>query len=217
MTNFDRARRVMVDNQLRTSGVSDRRLLAAMGEVPREMFVPEARRALAYIDAPLAIGATRQLGAPAPFARLVQLAAVDGVDKVLDLGCASGYSAAVLGRLAHSVVAVESDAALAAEARARLAGLGLDNVTVLEGALETAGKGRGPYDVIVIEGVVADVSDALLGQLEPEGRLVALIGTEGQQPVAHLFARSGKRIASRATFDARLPPLAPARGDSFVF
>ena len=147
----------------------------------------------------------------------MQLAAVDGVDKVLDLGCASGYSAAVLGRLAHSVVAVESDAALAAEARARLAGLGLDNVTVLEGALETAGKGRGPYDVIVIEGVVADVSDALLGQLEPEGRLVALIGTEGSSRWRTCSRARASCIASRATFDARLPPLAPARDDSFVF
>jgi len=217
MTDFDRARRVMVDNQLRTAGVTDRRLLAAMGEVPREIFVPEARRAFAYIDAPLTISATRQLGAPAPFARLVQLAAVDGVDRVLDLGCGSGYSAAVLARLAHSVVAVESDAALATAARARLADLGCDNVTVVEGPLETAGKAQGPYDVIVIEGVVADVSDALLAQLEPEGRLVALVAEDGRPPVAHVFARAGRRIASQAMFDARLPPLAPPRDDSFVF
>ncbi len=217
MTDFERARRVMVDNQLRTSGITDRRLLAAMGEVPRETFVPEAWRPLAYSDAPLPLSATRQLGAPAPFARLVQLAAVDGVDKVLDLGCATGYSAAVLGRLAQSVVAVESDATLAAEARARLAGLGLATVTVLEGALETAGKAKGPYDVIVIEGTVAEVPQALLDQLAPEGRLVALVAADGQPAVAHLFARSGRHVASRATFDAYLPPLAPRRDDSFVF
>jgi protein-L-isoaspartate(D-aspartate) O-methyltransferase len=89
-------------------------------------------------------------------------------------------------------------------------------VTVVEGALETAGKSKGPYDVIVIEGVVEAVSDALFAQIKPEGRIVALIGASGVA-VAHLFARSGKGIASRPAFDAKLPPLAVKRDDSFVF
>ncbi len=217
MTDFERARKVMVDNQLRPAGITDRRVLAAMGEIARERFVPEVRRGLAYSDAALSLNGTRKLGAPTPFGKLVQLAAVEGTETVLDLGCATGYSAAVLGRLAHSVVAVESDAALAAAARTTLAALGIDNVTVIEGPIETAGKSRGPYDVILIEGTVAEVPDALLGQLAPEGRLVALIARDGRPGVAHLVARSGKRVASRATFDARLPPLAPQNDDSFVF
>jgi protein-L-isoaspartate(D-aspartate) O-methyltransferase len=217
MTDFDRARKVMVDNQLRTAGITDRRLLAAMGEVPRERFVPEVRRGLAYIDAAIPVGGGRRLGAPAPFAKLIQLAEIDGTDHVLDLGCGTGYSSAVLGQLGGSVVAVESDPALAATALTTLAAIGPRSVTVIEGALETAGKSRGPYDVIVIEGTVEEVPDALFGQLKPDGRLVALVAERGRPAVAHLFARSGKGIASRAVFDARLPPLAARQDEGFVF
>jgi len=215
MTDFDRARKVMVDNQLRTAGITDRRVLAAMGEVPRERFVPEVRKGLAYIDEAIAVGAGRKIPAPAPFAKLVQLAEIETGDHVLDLGCVTGYSAAVLGHLAGSVVAVETDATLATSARSALAGAG--NVTVVEGPLETAGKGNGPYDVIVLEGAVTEVPEALFSQLKPSGRLVALVASPGQPAVAHLFARSGKGIASRAAFDAILSPLATKRGDGFVF
>jgi protein-L-isoaspartate(D-aspartate) O-methyltransferase len=217
MTDFDRARKLMVDNQLRTSGITDRRVLTAMGEVPRERFVPEVRRPLAYIDEAIGIGAGRKLAAPAPFAKLVQLAEIETGDHVLDLGCGSGYSAAVLGKLAGTVVAVESDASLATEARFTLDATGASNVTVAEGALDTAGKPQGPYDVIVLEGAVTEVPEALFGQLKPDGRLVALIAAAGRPAVAHLFARSGKGIASRPAFDAILPPLAAKRDDSFVF
>lgn len=217
MTDFDRARKLMVDNQLRTSGITDRRVLGAMGEVPRERFLPEVRRPLAYIDDAIAVGAGRKLGAPAPFAKLVQLAEIETGDHVLDLGCATGYSAAVLGQLAGTVVAVETEASLAASARSTLAAVGAGNVTVVEGSLETAGRNKGPFDVIVLEGAVAEVPEALFGQLKLGGRLVALIAPPGKPAVAHLFARSGKGMASRAAFDAVLPPLATNRDDSFVF
>jgi protein-L-isoaspartate(D-aspartate) O-methyltransferase len=217
MTDFARARKTMVDNQLRTSGITDWRLLAAMGDVPREQFVPPIRQGLAYIDEAIAVGEGRKLGAPAPFARLVQLAAIEGEDHVLDLGCATGYSAAVLARLARSVVAVESSASLAAHARSALAAIGANNVTVVEGAIETAGRAKGLYDVIVVEGLIDAVPETLFAQLKPEGRLVALIGRAGNPPVANLFARSGKGIAARAEFDARLPPLSSKRDERFVF
>ena len=217
MTDFAHARRVMVDNQLRTGGITDRRLLGAMGEVPRELFLPLARRELAYIDGAQPLNATRRLGSPAPFAKLVQLAAIEHTDRVLDLGCGTGYSAAVLAQLAAEVVAIDDDASLATEARRALAAMGAGNVTIVEGALDTAGRNKGPYDVIVVEGVVAEVPEGLFAQLKPEGRLAALIGAAGQVPVAHLFAKSGKGIAARADFDARLPPLRPAEDKGFVF
>ena len=217
MTDYDRARKVMVDNQLRTAGITDRRVLAAMGGVPREQFVPEVRRGLAYIDAAIPVGGARKLGAPAPFAKLIQLAEIDGTDDVLDLGCGTGYSAAVIAQLGASVVAVETEPSLATTARTVLAAIGATNATVVEGALETAGKAKGPYDVIVIEGVVESVPGALFAQLKPEGRLVALVASEGRPGVAHLYARSGKSIAARAAFDARLPPLEHKRDDGFVF
>ena len=217
MTDFAHARKTMVDNQLRTGAITDRRLLTAMGEVPREKFVPATRQALAYIDEAQPISATRKLGPPAPFARLVQLASVEHTDRVLDLGCGTGYSAAVLGRLAAVVVAADTDAALVAAARKTLGEIGASNVTVVEGSLTGAGAGQEPFDVIVVEGTLPEVPDALFAQLKPDGRLVALVGAPGKVPVAHLFAKSGQGIASRADFDARLPPLAPVRDDRFVF
>ncbi|HVY50007.1 MAG TPA: protein-L-isoaspartate O-methyltransferase [Devosia sp.] len=215
--DFERARRMMVDNQLRTSGIIDRRLLAAMGEVPRERFVPPARRVLAYTDAPHPLTALRSLGPPAPFAKLVQLAAVEHTDRVLDVGCGGGYSSAVLARLAASVVGVEDDPALAADARRALAEIGASNAAVVEGDLERAAQSQGPFDVVVIEGTVPAVPEAYFDQLGAGGRLVALIAEHGKVPVAHLFAKSGQGIASRADFDARLPPLRPVQDDSFVF
>jgi protein-L-isoaspartate(D-aspartate) O-methyltransferase len=217
MIDFGRARKVMVDNQLRTSGITDRRLLTAMGEVPREAFVPGSRHGLAYIDDALPLSATRKLGAPAPFARLVQLAAIEHTDRVLDLGCASGYSAAVLARLAASVVAVDEDAALAASASSTLARLGVANVEVIAGAPATAGVANGPYDVIVVEGAFETVPDAFFAQLKPNGRLVALIAPRGKPEVAHLFVKSGTGVAATPAFDARLPPLSAPESRGFVF
>jgi protein-L-isoaspartate(D-aspartate) O-methyltransferase len=216
MTDFAQARKTMVDNQLRTSGITDRRLLAAMGEVAREAFVPVARRGLAYIDVVQPLGRGRALSAPAPFARLIQLAAIEHTDRVLDLGCATGYSAAVIARLAAEVVAVESDAALAAEARVALSGAAA-GVTLLEGPLETAGANHSPFDVIVVEVAMADVPASLFAQLKPDGRLVAVLATGGRPAVAHLFAKSGEAVAARAAFDAHLPVLSAPERDSFVF
>jgi len=217
MTDYAVARKTMVDNQLRTSGITDRRLLVAMGEVPRERFVPAARESLAYIDEAHALSATRKLAPPAPFAKLVQLAAIEHTDQVLDVGCATGYSTAVLAKLAAHVVGIDSDAKLATEARRRLADLGVSNATIANGTLTGAGKADGPYDVIVIEGTVPEVPDDLFDQLKPDGRLVAVIAEKGRVPVARLYAKSGKGLASRADFDARLPPLLTPPADSFVF
>jgi protein-L-isoaspartate(D-aspartate) O-methyltransferase len=213
-TDFDRARRTMVDNQLRTGGITDRRLLTAMGEMPRERFVPPARAVLAYTDAAHSLGGVRRLGPPAPFAKLVQLAAVEHTDSVLDVGCGTGYSTAVLARLGAMVVGVEDEPPLVADARRTLAELGVSNVSIVEGDLATAGKAKGPYDVIVIEGTVPEVAGAYFDQLKSEGRLVALVAGRGQVPVAHLFAKSGRGIAD---FDARLPPLRAPDDDRFVF
>jgi len=219
MIDFEQARKAMVDNQLRTSAITDRRLLGAMGSVPRERFVPETRQSLAYIDEqhvyPGPLG--RALAPAAPFARLVQLAAISEADTVLDVGCTTGYSSTVLAALAARVVALEAEPALADAARANLSALGVANAEVVTGPLEAGAPQRGPYDAIVLEGAVAQVPDALLRQLREGGRLVAYVLTRGIA-VANVFVRSGDDFQPRAEFDAAVPLLTrQAPREEFVF
>jgi len=196
----------MVDGQVRTTDVTDSAILDAMLAVPREAFVPRARQPLAYIDEDIAVAPGRYLMEPSPFAKIIQLAEVAPGDVVLDVGCATGYSAAILSRLASSVVALECDPALAASAGETLSGLGHDNVAVVEGPLEQGYPSEAPYDVIFVGGAVDEVPDALLSQLKDGGRLVAVVG-RGNAGVARVFTRSGEVISSRRGFNAAVQPL----------
>ena len=217
MADFATARRRMVDNQLRTSNVTDRRILTAMDEVPRERFVPAERQPLAYTDTAHSLGAGRALAPAAPFAKLIQLAEIDHTDSVLDIGAGTGYSTAVLARLGSHVTGLESDPALAAEARRLLTELGVANAGITEGALDGSGLPRDSFDVIVLEGAVASEPTGLFPLLKDGGRLVALLRRNGAG-VAHVYVRSGNGVATRAEFNTALPPLAPAaREESFVF
>ena len=153
MTDYAQARRVMVDRQVRTADVTDLRIIAALLEVPREAFVPAARRAVAYLDLDVPVSESgRALLKPMVFAKLLQAAAIRETDPVLDVGCASGYSAAVLGKLAGRVVALEEDAAMAQGARETLAQAGAGNVAVASGSLAAGWAKDAPYDVIMLEG-----------------------------------------------------------------
>ena len=174
MDDFVSAREKMVDSQVRTEDVTDYGILAAMGEIPRERFVPSHLRPFAYIDEDLLLNQPapgvppRYLMRPAPFARLVQLAEIDASESVLDIGCATGYSTAVLARLAASVVAVESDDAFAVAARSALLDLGVTNARVVVGPLEAGDPPSQPYDVIILGGAVEIVPDLLFAQLGDE-------------------------------------------------
>jgi protein-L-isoaspartate(D-aspartate) O-methyltransferase len=208
MIDFEHARTVMVDTQLRPANISDRKLLAAMGRIPREKFVPEARAAIAYVDIaqPLAQGG-RQLASAVTFARLAQLAEISPDDFVLDIGCGTGYSTAILAELAGAVVGIDDDDALVEAANANLADLDIGNATILKSDLAGGVPSEAPFDVIVFEGAVGAVPEALLAQLRDGGRLVAMI-TEGATATATIFVKSGKDIAMRPTFNASMPPLA---------
>jgi len=220
MVDFERARKAMVDNQLRTSSITDRRLLAVMGLVPRERFVPPERASLAYIDEAHLLQpgqSMRALSAPAPFARLVQLAAIHPTDKVLDLGCGTGYSTAVLAGLAGQVTGVEDHPELALRATENLAQLGIENAEIVEAALDDEAAAPGPFNVIVMEGAVDAPPQAYFDRLADGGRLVVLI-RRGATAVANIFVKSGEDVAGRAEFNASLPPLSePGNGDEFVF
>jgi protein-L-isoaspartate(D-aspartate) O-methyltransferase len=217
MTDFATARRHMVDNQLRTAGITDRRILGAMGAVPREIFVPADRQALAYIDTVHPLGGGRSLGAPAPVARLIELAGVGPEDRVLDVGAGTGYATAVLSHLAAHVTGLESEASLAAAARDNLSGLGVGNAVILEGAVDGSGVTAGPFDVIILEGAVDKVPDGLLRLLADGGRLVALVNGRGLA-VASLYVKAGDDVTFRQEFNSTLPPLTPpTNGEVFVF
>lgn len=207
----------MVDGQVRTTDVTDIAILTAMLSVPREAFVPANRRLLAYVDEDIQIAPGRFLMQASPFARLVQLAALRPGDRVLDIGCGMGYSSAVLSRIAGSVVALESDEALAGHAEAALSAQGYDNVTVVKGPLVDGHPAKAPYDAILINGSVDVVPAALTDQLAEGGRLVAVIG-EGNAGRTMLYLREGGLVSSRRAFNTALKPLAAfARVAAFEF
>jgi protein-L-isoaspartate(D-aspartate) O-methyltransferase len=202
----------MVESQVRPSDVTDRRIIRAMLEVPREAFVPPALNALAYMDEAVPVArrvegrVTRALLAPRTLAKLVQLAEIEAGDKVLDVGCATGYSTAVLARLAGEVVALESDDALAARAAEALRQLHVKNAQVERGALEAGVPGRAPFDAILLNGAVQQLPQALLEQLADGGRLVAVLA-DGAFGSAQVWRRSGHTFDARPAFDAGAAPL----------
>ena len=206
MIDFAKARHNMVLSQLRPGGVCDERVIAAIEAVPREAFVPELKIGVAYVDEDLPIARGRYLMEPLVFGRLLVAAAVGSSDVVLDVGCGSGYSAAVLGHLAGTVVALEENEALAAQADTALAKLGVDNVAMVQKPLATGYSEQGPYDVIVIEGSVPEVPDELVDQLADEGRLVAVVGASGIGQCT-LIRRHGGPLSRQVTHDAATPPL----------
>ncbi|MBX3578083.1 MAG: protein-L-isoaspartate O-methyltransferase [Rhizobiaceae bacterium] len=210
--DFSQQRIKMVDGQLRTTDVTSQPLLAAMLKVPRETFVGAPKRDLAYIDEDLEIASpragsgARYLMEPSPFARLVQLAEIGPGDFVLDVGCGSGYSSAVISQLAGSVIALESDPSLADFATSALASLGHDTVVVVQGALEQGYASEAPYDVIMVEGAVDHIPDALFDQLKEGGRLVAVVG-EGNAGEARVYVKSHGSVTGRRAFNAAVKPL----------
>jgi len=209
MTDFAQARRAMVDGQVRVNDVTDAAVISAMLDVPRERFVPEARIALAYIDEDICLvkagpgKPARFLMEPMVFARLVQALELRPDSKVLDIGCATGYSAAVLSRIANEVVALEEDTALA-EMAGKL--VRTPNVEIISGKASAGCPGHAPYDAIFIGGSIEDVPDVLTSQLKDGGRLVAVI-RKGSAARAMLYLRAGEHVSIRRLFDAAIPPL----------
>ena len=185
--NFEQMRRAMVASQLRTTGVSNPRVLAAMGAVPRERFVPPHLVPMAYADALVPLGDGRELNSPMSLGRLLSEADPQEGERAMVIGAATGYAAAVLARMVASVVAVEDDPALLEVARRALADTG---VKLVEGPLTKGHAPGAPYDLILIDGAVEFVPDEIVDQLVDGGRLAAAIL---QQGVAQLSI--GRRVA----------------------
>lgn len=209
------ARFHMVEAQLRSCNVTDPRILAAMNVVAREKFVPSAARALAYADVPVAVAPGRFLLDPRSFAKLLQLAQIEATDRVLDVGTATGYSAAVLARLAADVVALEQDADLLRIASELLANA-VGKVELVQGGLIEGAKAQAPFDVIFVNGAIEQVPDSLLAQLAEGGRLVAVL-KDGQSR-AWLYLKQNGQVGKRPDFDADVPVLAGfKKAVGFVF
>jgi protein-L-isoaspartate(D-aspartate) O-methyltransferase len=223
MTGFSTARQKMVDGQVRPSDVTDVRILDAMLAVPREVFVPESKRALAYLDLDLDVGedaaAKRYLIKPVVLAKMLQAAEIKATDRVLVVGCASGYAAAIIAKFdgfTGPVSATESDPALAAKATAALAQIGCGNVTV-KTATAAEGDAAGPFDVIVLDGATEIVPDRLFAQLSDGGRLVGVFAAS-QPARATIVTSSHGDFGHRALFDATAPVLPGLeRLPAFVF
>jgi protein-L-isoaspartate(D-aspartate) O-methyltransferase len=209
------ARFNMVEAQIRSSNVTDQRILAAMNAVAREKFVPRAAQALAYADVPVALAPGRFMLDPRSFAKLLQLAQVTASDRVLDVACGTGYSSAVLARLAGDVIALEQDADLLRAASELLADI-VGKVELVQGGLVEGVKGQAPYDVIFVNGAIEEVPQTLLDQLAEGGRLVAVI-KDGQSR-AWLYLKENGQVGRRPDFDAEVPLLAGFRkAMGFVF
>ena len=211
------ARQHMVDSQVRTNKVTDERLIEAIRSLPRERFVPDAARARAYLDDDVEIAPNRYLMEPMVTARLIQAVDATADDIALVVGAGTGYAAALLSRLVNTVVALESEPALAQRASAALAELAIDNAAVVEGPLSAGWGKHAPYNVLYLDGSVEQVPQALAAQLAEGGRMVGVLLDRGVGR-ATLWIKSGGALSHRVLFDANVAPLpgfaVPAR---FVF
>jgi len=215
--DFAAARRNMIESQLRTNRIVDESVLAVMAEIPRERFVPERLQRIAYVDEDLAIGGGRYVMEPLVLAAMIQGAEIQPSDAVLDIGSGTGYAAVVLARLAGTVFALESDAALAAGAVELYAEMAPDNVVAVDGLLEEGCAEHAPFDVILIEGAVERIPEAILDQLGDGGRLVAVVLEDGIGRLTAIHKRGG-HVSRHAIRDANTPALAAFRRPAeFVF
>lgn len=206
MTDFAQRRTTMVDTQVRPSDVTKFPIIDAMLTIPRELFVPTDKRELAYVGEHVGIGGGRVMLDPRTLAKMLEVANIQNDELVLDIGSGLGYSAALAARIADAVIALEDSADRVADAEAALAEAGVDNVAVVEGPLAEGAAKSAPYDVIIIQGAIETVPEALISQLKDNGRIVAIFmeGTLGAVRVGHFVDGA---VSWRFAFNATAPML----------
>jgi protein-L-isoaspartate(D-aspartate) O-methyltransferase len=206
MTDFAARRTMMVDTQIRPSDVTKFPIIEAMLSVPREAFVPADRQEAAYLGDNIDLGQGRVILEPRTFAKMLDALDIQPDELVLDLGAATGYSSAVLARLSEAVIALEEDGALLADAQTALSDVGADNVVLHEGTLAEGAADLGPFDVIVVEGAVEHLPEAITDQLKEGGRIAALF-QEGRLGTVKIGYRIDGQINWRFAFNAGAPVL----------
>ena len=217
MVDFSHARTMMVDTQVRPNDVTKYPIIAAMLDVPREAFVPEARQAVAYMSENVRLSDERWLLEPRNFAKLLDALNIQPTELVLNIAAGLGYDAAVMARLAEAVIALESDPALAQQAEATLLEQGVDNVAVVTGELDKGFAKQAPYDVILISGAIETLPDAIADQLKEGGRIGAIFD-EGRVGVARIGYKIDGLINWRFSFNGLAPVLAAfSKTETFQF
>lgn len=206
MTDFAQRRTMMVDTQVRPNEVTSYPVIEAMLNVPREQFVPDSRRDVAYAGENIDLAPGRVLLEPRTLGKMIDILDLQNSDLVLDVGGGLGYSAALMARIVEAVVTVEEDPDMAAEAESRLAAQDVFNVAVFKGPLGEGCASQGPYDAILVEGAVEDIPEALTEQLNEGGRIVALF-LEGKLGVVKFGRKLDGRINWRFAFNAGAPVL----------
>ena len=206
MTDFTARRTMMVDTQVRPSDVTKFPIIEALLTVPRERFVPDEARDIAYMDGNISLGGRRVVLEPRTLAKMLDSLGIEPDDLVLDIGCGLGYSSAVIARLAEAVVALEEDEAMAGDAETLLGETEADNVAVVQGPLAAGAAKHGPYDVIILQGGVETVPEGITSQLKEGGRIAALFmqGALGQCRIGH---KHDGGISWRFAFNAAAPVL----------
>lgn len=211
------ARSNMVEGQIRPNNITDEKLIAAISLVNREKFVPKSLSGVAYLDEDIQVAPGRFLMEPMVFGKLVDAAEISADELILDIGCATGYSSAVFGKLAETVVALEEDDSLYEQATEVLSSEACDNVVVVNGPLKDGLAKQGPYDVIFINGMVGEIPTELLEQLKEGGRLLCILEQNGVGK-AVLVTYDHNIVGTRVLFDASVPPLkAFAKAATFKF
>jgi protein-L-isoaspartate(D-aspartate) O-methyltransferase len=206
MTDYSAARTAMVDCQVRPSDVTKYSIIETLLTVPREIYVPSEKKAVAYAGEHIALSSDRFLLDARTFAKMLDAVNIRATDLVLDLGCGLGYSAAVLSRLAEVVVAVEEDAELAAAAADTLSEKSADNVLVINAPLAAGDAKHGPYDVVITQGAIQELPAAILDQIKDGGRIVSIF-VENNLGQCRVGLKAGGEIAWRYAFDANAPIL----------
>lgn len=206
MADFASRRRTMVDTQIRPSDVTKFPIIEAMLRVPREEFVPDEKVEAAYIGENLALGNGRVLLDPRTLAKMLDALQVGPTDLVLDIGCGTGYSSALMLSMAQAVVALEEDAALIESAETAFARTGAETVVLVKGTLNKGATEHAPYDVMILQGGIEEFPEDLIPQLAEGGRVCALF-MQGALGVVRLGVRKGDVIGWRDIFNAAAPVL----------
>lgn len=206
--DFAQAREIMVDSQIRPNDVADPAIVAAFLRTPRELFVPEARRGVAYSELEITTSPGRALWTPRDTAKLIKLAAIKPEDTVLVIGAGAGYEAALIGHLATRVVALDETPELASAMTSRFGVIGTDRVVAVHGPIADGFASHAPYDVIYIAGMIEVLPEAWSGQLRDGGRLAVVMAEDGGVGRGKVFTRSGANLSSREGFDAYPPRFA---------